>query len=273
MDRGAKAKAIVAAYRNQGAIVKRVILGAIIVILGGYLGICALLYAFQRSLIYYPQPRTYKSPESMATLERPDATLSLSVRPHPGQKALIYFGGNAEDVSRNLPAFSAAVPEHSLYLLHYRGYGESSGEPSEAAIHGDALALWDKVHVEHAEITVVGRSLGSGVAIRLASERPVGRLVLVTPYNSLQELAVRQYPHFPVRWLLKDKFESWRYAARITVPTLLIAAEHDEIIPRASTEALFHHFLPGIATMKVIRNAGHNSISDSEEYLSLLKTP
>ncbi len=122
-------------------------------------------------------------------------------------------------------------------------------------------------------ITVVGRSLGSGVAIRLASERPVSRLVLVTPYNSVEELAVRQYPYFPVRWLLKDKFESWRYAVRITVPTLLIAAEHDEIIPRASTEALFHHFLPGIATMKVIRGTGHNSISDSEEYLSLLKGP
>ncbi len=100
---------------------RRVIIGAILVIVGVYLGICVLMYTSQRSLIYYPQPRAYKSTASTATLQRPDATLSLSVRPHSGPKALIYFGGNAEDVSHNLPAFSAAFPEHSLYLLHYRG--------------------------------------------------------------------------------------------------------------------------------------------------------
>ena len=182
------------------------------------------------------------------------------------------LGGNAEDVSRSLQELAAAFPGHSIYLLHYRGYGESSGKPSEEAFHRDALALFDKVHAEHASITVVGRSLGSGVAERLASERPVDHLVLVTPYNSFQELGARQYRYFPVRWLLKDKFESWRYASRITAPTLLIAAEHDEVIPRSSTEALFHHFLPGTAKLEIIPGAGHNSISAAPEYLALLKT-
>ncbi len=127
------------------------------------------------------------------------------------------------------------------------------------------------MHAGRADITVVGRSLGSGVATRLASERPVSRLVLVTPYNSLQELAAGQFRFFPVRWLLKDKFESWRYAPRITAPTLILAAGNDEVIPRASTEALFHHFSPGIATLKVIKGVGHNSISSSPEYLPLLR--
>jgi uncharacterized protein len=251
---------------------RRVMIGIILVILGGYLSCCAILYFFQRSLIFFPQPRAYGSPATRATLERPGVSLSLSVRPRQGPNALIYFGGNAEDVSRSLPELAKAFPEHSIYLLHYRGYGESSGEPSEKAIHGDALALFDKVHAEHANITIVGRSLGSGVATRLASERPVAHLVLVTPFNSLQELAASHYPYFPVRWLLKDKFESWRYAARVTAPTLLVAAEHDEVIPRSSTEALFHHFLPGIAKMKIIPGTGHNSISDSSEYLPLLRT-
>ena len=155
-------------------------------------------------------------------------------------------------------------------MLHYRGFGGSSGKPSEEALHEDGLALFDKVHAEHADVTVVGRSLGSGVAARLASERPISRLVLVTPYNSLQELAARQYRYFPVSWLLKDKFESWRYAPRITAPTLIVAAEHDEMIPRASTEALYRRFLPGIATMKSLHGVGHNSISGSPEYLPLL---
>lgn len=246
-------------------------IGTIVVILGGYLGVCALLYAYQRSLLYFPQPRTYGTAETTATLRLPDVSLSLSVRPHQGPKALIYFGGNAEDVSRSLPAFSAAFPEHSIYLLHYRGYGESSGSPSEEGIHADALALFDEVHAEHAEVTIVGRSLGSGFATRLASERPVSRLVLVTPYHSMEEIAAGHYPYIPVRWLFKDKFESWRYAARITAPTLLVAAEHDEVIPRASTESLFHHFLPGIARMVVLRGTGHNSISNSPEYMPLLR--
>jgi hypothetical protein len=250
---------------------RRVMIGITVVILGAYLSICALLFAFQRSLIYFPQPRTYGSPATTATFAQPGATLSLSVRPHQGPNALIYFGGNAEDVSRSLPELSEAFPEHSIYMLHYRGYGESSGEPSEKALHSDALALFDKVYAEHANVTIVGRSLGSGVAVRLASERPVSRLVLVTPYNSLQELAARQYPYFPVKWILKDKFESWRYAARITAPTLLVAAELDEIIPRSSTEALFHHFSPGTARLVILRGTGHNSISGSREYMDLLK--
>jgi len=249
---------------------QRVMIGTLVVVLVGYLGLCALLYGFQRSLIYFPQPRTYRGQLTTATLARPGVPVSLSVRPHQGPKALIYFGGNAEDVSHNLPGFSAAFPEHSIYLLHYRGFGESSGKPSEEAIHEDALALFDQVHTEHADVTVVGRSLGSGVATRLASERPVSRLVLVTPYNSLQEIAAGQFRYFPVRWLLKDKFESWRYAPRITAPTLILAAENDEVIPRSSTEALFHHFAPGIAMMKTLAGVGHNSISGSPDYMPLL---
>lgn len=85
---------------------------------------------------------------------------------------------------------------------------------------------------------MVGRSLGSGIAVQLANERPVARLILVTPYHSIQELAAQQFPYFPVRWLLRDKFESWKYAEKISTPTLLVMAERDEVIPAASTRAV-----------------------------------
>lgn len=235
-----------------------------------YLALCAALFVFQRSLIYFPQPRTFGGAETLMTLAVADAQVLVSVRPHAGPKALIYFGGNAEDVSLNLAEFSQAFPEHALYLMHYRGFGGSSGSPSEEAIQRDAMTLFDRVYVEHPQIAVIGRSLGSGVAVRLASQRPAVRLVLITPYNSVKDLAVRQYPIFPVKWLLKDTFESWKYAVHITVPTLLVTAEHDEIIPRASTEALYEHFAAGVATLKVIPGAGHNSLSNSPDYLKLL---
>jgi len=236
-----------------------------------YLGACAVLYAFQRSLIYYPQPRSMGIAATILKLPVADADVLVSVRPHDGPDALLYFGGNAEDVSRNLPVFSQAFPDHAIYLLHYRGYGGSSGEPSEEAIQRDALTLFDKVHADHPRIAVVGRSLGSGVAVRLASQRPASRLILITPYNSFEEIAAGQFPHMPVKWLLRDKFESWRYAPRITVPTRLIAAENDEVIPRASTERLYTHFAKGVATLQVIPEVGHNTISGSSQYLEAIR--
>jgi pimeloyl-ACP methyl ester carboxylesterase len=235
-----------------------------------YLVLCAALFMFQRALIYYPQPRAFGTAETLLRLPLDDAQVLVSTRPHDGSKALIYFGGNAEDVSRSLPLFAQTFSDHALYLMHYRGYGGSSGSPSEEAIARDAMTLFDKVYAEHPHIAVVGRSLGSGVAVRLASYRPAAKLLLITPYNSLQELAARQFRWFPVRWLLKDKYESWRYAEHITVPTRLIVAEHDEVIPGSSTQRLYSHFAKGVATLQVIPGTGHNSISDSPDYLKAL---
>jgi pimeloyl-ACP methyl ester carboxylesterase len=232
-----------------------------------YAAVCLVLFAMQRSMIYYPQRGAAESPDSTLTIPVQGATLHVSVRGHAGPKALLYFGGNAEDVSLSLPAFSSAFPDRALFLLHYRGYGGSSGKPSEEAIQSDALALFDRVHLEYSDIAVVGRSLGSGVAIRLAGNRPVSSLVLVTPYDSIQELAARQFPYFPIRWLLTDKFESWRYAPAIRVPTLLLAAANDEVIPRSSTEKLYGAFSHGVASLKFIPEAGHNTISNSAVYL------
>jgi pimeloyl-ACP methyl ester carboxylesterase len=243
---------------------------SIVIIAALYLALCAALFVFQRALIYFPQPSAVDTPASLLTLTVEDAQVQVSIRPHDGPNALIYLGGNAEDVSGNLAAFSQAFPEHALYLMHYRGFGGSTGSPSEEAIARDALTLFDTVYNHHPNIAVVGRSLGSGVAVRLASQRPASRLILITPYNSLEGLAKQQFPWFPVRWLLQDRYESWRYAAHITVPTLLIAAGHDEVIPRSSTQQLFTQFAPGVATLKVIPDAGHNTLSDSPEYLKLL---
>jgi pimeloyl-ACP methyl ester carboxylesterase len=245
------------------------ILVAFVVI--GYLALCVALFVFQRSLIYYPQPRALVGNANMITMPVDEGQVLMTTRAHPGPNAVVYFGGNAEDVSSSLPGLAAAFPEHALFLLHYRGYGGSSGKPTETALVADALALFDKVHAEHPNTVVVGRSLGSGVAVHVASLRPVARLVLVTPYDSLQELAARQFPWFPVRWLLQDKFESWRYAPQVSAPTLVIAAEHDETIPRDSTEALYARFRSGVASFQVVAGTAHNTLLESAQYLALLK--
>ena len=237
-----------------------------------YVGLCSILFALQRSLIYFPPRETAGEQSELENLVVDGETLAVSVRPRPGPRALLYFGGNAEDVAWSLPHLAEAFPERALFLLHYRGYPPSGGKPSEEAFHADALALFDRVHAEHPEIVVVGRSIGSGVAVRLASRRPVARLVLVTPLYSLLRVAQRQFPIFPLRWMLRDRYESWRWAPEVSAPTLLLVAEHDEIVPRAHAEALHRAFRPGVATMKVLSGVDHNSISNSPEYLSLLSS-
>lgn len=237
-----------------------------------YVGLCSFLWTVQRSLIYFPPPRPGAAPANLETFAVPGAELAVSVRHVPGPKALLYFGGNAEDVAWSRPDLAAAFPDRSLHLLHYRGYGPSGGEPSEEAFHADALALFDRVHATHPDVAVVGRSLGSAVAVRLASQRPVSRLILVTPFDSIARIAQRQFPLFPVRWLLVDRYESWRWAPDVTAPTLLVVAEHDEIVPRANAETLLRSFRPGIATLRLVAGADHNSISSSPEFLPLLSS-
>ena len=200
-----------------------------------------------------------------------DADLVVSIRRHDGPKALIYFGGNAEDVSLRLPLFSKAFPEYAIYLLHYRGYGGSSGTPSDAALENDAQVLFDKVYTEHTSTVIVGSSLGTGVAIRLASQRPASRLILIMPYDSIQDVAAHWFPYIPISWILLDKFESWRYAPRIQVPTLIVEAEHDEVVPSMSTQQLYARFAKGVATLKVIPGAYHETISASPQLISTLR--
>lgn len=244
------------------------------IVFGGvllYLALCAALLVFQRALIYHPQPNEGDTPASLMAFTVDGVRLQASVRPHDGPDAVLYLGGNAEDVSLNLADFSATFADQALYLLHYRGFGGSGGSPTQAALQADALALYDLVAASHPHVTVIGRSLGSAVAVYLASQRPVARLVLVTPFNSLAELASQRFALFPVQWMLKDRFDSWRYAPQVSAPTRLVAAADDSLVPRASTERLYAHFAPGVATLQFIPACDHNSISDSPAYLPALK--
>jgi len=232
----------------------------------GYVGICVMMYLSQRSLIYYPQPRAVKAAESTLMLPVEGAEVVVTVRSLTGPKAIVYFGGNAEDVSQNLTSFSRAFPDHALYLMHYRGYGGSTGEPAEKDNVADGLVLFEKVRALHSDVAIFGRSLGSGVAVQVASQVEASRLVLITPFESMVELGARLYPLLPVRWLALDRYESDKFAPGIRVPTTIVMAEHDEIIPRASTEKLLTRFDAGIARMKVIEGVGHNNLEWNKSY-------
>lgn len=237
---------------------------------GVYIGLCLVFLVFQRSFIYMPRPETANH-RAAFTLDVPGARLRISSRPHEGPKALIYFGGNAEDVAYTLPELAELFPDTAIYLMHYRGYCGSSGRPAEQPLRSDARALFEMVHSRHADVTVVGRSLGSSLAIQLAAEEPVSRLVLIAPFESILRIAQRTAAFLPMSLLLRDRYESWRYAARVTCPTLVIAASHDELVPMEDTQRLLGAFPPGVATLRVIDGADHNTVSETPEFWEALR--
>ncbi len=233
-----------------------------------YLAICGLLYLSQRSYNYYPVKRSAGTPT--ITLDGGEARVLVSTNHVESDRAVLYFGGNAEDVSQAVGLLSQAFPDAAIYAMHYRGYGGSTGTPSEPALVSDAMALFDQVARQHPRVSIVGRSLGSGIAVQVAAAKPVERLVLVTPYNSMLELAGERFKWLPTRFLLQDKYESWRYVSRLHVPTTIITARHDRVIPAASSQRLADAFPSGVVKMVQIADADHNSVSRSPQYLAAL---
>jgi dipeptidyl aminopeptidase/acylaminoacyl peptidase len=218
-----------------------------------WVGFTAAIAASQRKLIFNPvRIREVEHPRSAAhrtrpvVLRSPDGTrLSgwlLSPReqgPHP---AVLYFGGRSEEVSWVARDAGRMFPGMTVMAVNYRGYGDSFGTPGEAQMIADARMLFDwlaeRRHVDPARIAVVGRSLGSGVAIQVAAQRPVAALILITPYDSLLAIAQRRFRTLPIAWVMRHRFESIKHAASLTAPTLVLRAAVDDVIPPSHTDQL-----------------------------------
>lgn len=236
-----------------------------------YTGFCVFIYATQRNAIYYPTPEVRVPGAADIRLESDGETLKIwRLADADGPNAIIYFGGNAEDVSGNIADFRAMFPGHNVYLVNYRGYGGSTGSPSEAGLYKDAVAVFDEIRSRYESISVIGRSLGSGVATYLAATRDIDRLALITPFDSIENVARRALPVLPVSLLLKDKFDSVGRAAEIAAPVLVVAAEYDEVIPRRHSSALAKAFPDSQVTLEVIPDTGHNTIGMSPRYAKVL---
>jgi dienelactone hydrolase len=180
---------------------------------------------------------------------------------HPG---VLYFGGRSEEVSWVARDTGRMFPGMTVLAMNYRGYGGSSGIPGEQAIMNDAAMLWEWLAAHHRvdaqRMAVVGRSLGSGVAVQVAAQRPVASLVLVTPYDSLVSLARRRFFRtVPVQWLLRHRFESVKFASRLQTRILVLRAEEDVVIPAAHTDT-FVASLPSMPLDQTIAGSDHCTI-------------
>ncbi len=236
-----------------------------------YLGCVLFMYLKQDSIVFYPTLARHEGHglESVAdySLDRQAAGLrGWLVNPHLLQeKLLIYYGGNAEDVFFNIDDFRD-IKAASLFVP-YRGYGPSSGKPGEKELFADALAVIDDLVARYspAEIYLIGRSLGSGVACYAAAHREVQGLVLITPYDSLENIARANYPWLPVSLLLKHRFRSVRYLTEIHCPILIIYAGQDRVVPPERTRNLIDH-IRGEKEVVFLDRADHGTIDMFAEY-------
>ena len=187
----------------------------------GYAVVSLLVFLSQRSFIYFPKPAADSS--GRLELQVHGQRVLVAHRPHPGPRALIYFGGNAEDVSLSRSALFAHVAER------------------------------------HSAVTVAGRSLGTGPAVHLAATQPVKRLVLLVPFDSLLAVARGTMPWLPVDLLLLDRWDAAAEAPLVRAPTTIVAAAVDRVVPTRHAVALHRAFQPGVAELVLVPDLDHNS--------------
>lgn len=236
-----------------------------------YAAVTLGLYLGQRELLYFPTPEVQIKGFTALSIDSGQQTLKVWAAQRGGfADAIIYFGGNAESLIYTATLLNSLFPDKNLYLPNYRGYGGSSGHPSETALEQDALAVYDWVAQRNGHVAVIGRSLGSGVAAYLAAQRQVQRLALVTPYDSMASVTAESLPIFPVTWLLKDKYDSLARAKSIHAPTLLIIAQNDKVITAKHSDRLLAALKHVGAQQVVVNNANHNNIAQTREYAMAL---
>ena len=240
-----------------------------------YLGLCVYVYLSQDALVLpgasLGLPAVGRAGVAEALHVLPDGTRLRGGVAGPHQAALgsqvhpsvLYFGGNAEDATAILSRLAGAAGRKAV-AYNYRGYAGSEGQPALAHFEADALHVFDAVAGDGAPVAVFGRSIGTGAAVKVAAERSVERLVLVSPYDSIAAVGNEVFPWLPLNLLLRDNIRPVETAARVQAPTLVILAGADTEIPPARSEALIAALGSG-AEVVVVPGAGHNNLLDRPE--------
>ena len=236
----------------------------------GWGGIVALAYVAQRALMYFPEK--VRTPPAVAGL--PEAE-ELSLQTADGEKVIawhvpprgekpvvLYFHGNGGALALRADRFRALIADGTgLLALSYRGYGGSSGSPSEAGLVRDAEAVYAFAAARYgtARLALWGESLGTGVAVALAATHPVAAIMLDAPFTSAAAVGAAHYPFLPVRWLIKDPFYSDRRILDVRAPALVLHGARDAVVPIAFGEKLFA-LIPGPKQFIRFPDAGHNDL-------------
>ena len=255
----------------------------LLLLLAGYLGVTGLVWLSQESLMFHPRPvaGTVQAPpgwklEEVEVTARDGTRLAgvLALPPVERAPLVVYFGGNAEEVTEYASAIASDYGERAVLLVNYRGYGKSGGKPGEAALVADALELYDWAvkhkGIDPARVAVHGRSLGSGVAVQLAAARPVRCVILTSPFSSALDVAREIYFWLPVGLLMRHPFDSTRVAPQVKAPLLVVVGEDDDIIPPHHSAKLAAAW-GGKVERAAFQGFGHNDLQLNPAYAKAMR--
>jgi uncharacterized protein len=243
----------------------------LIIVLIGYGGLLLLVYLGQRALQYFPE-RARTPPAAAGLPEAEEVVLDSSggervivwhIPPRGEKPVVLYFHGNGGSLRGRVDRFRALAADGTgLIALSYRGYGGSSGRPTEKGLIDDALAAYAFAAARYpaSRLALWGESLGTGVAVALAAQKPVGRIVLESPFTSIADIAAQIYWFFPVRLLIKDSFRSDLLIGTVTAPFLILHGDKDSIVPITLGDQLYKLIT---APKRFVRfpGAGHNELA------------
>ncbi|MGB7041066.1 MAG: alpha/beta hydrolase [Xanthobacteraceae bacterium] len=215
-----------------------------------YVALAATVYFAQRSLMYFPDT-AHVTPADAGLPEANEVPLTAAdgtqihvwhVAPRDNKPVIIYFHGNGGSLPGRVDRFRRLIKDGiGLVGVEYRGYGGSGGTPTEQGLIADAQAAYAFAAARYpvSQIVVWGESLGSGVAVALAAEKPVVRVILEAPFTSTEAVGARHYWYLPVRLLMKDQFRSDERIGKVTAPLMIMHGVLDRTVPYAMGEQIF----------------------------------
>lgn len=246
---------------------KRLLIFASVALGAVYIALCGFLYFTQDTLIF-PNVRDARQ-ETLASIgaeirieTRDGETLYGRYEPAAtGKPTVLFFHGNGSQVTWESPRAAEFISQgYGVLLIEYRGYPGSTGAPSEEGLLLDGLTAYDwLVKNEAGDIVLNAHSLGTGVALYVASQRPVKAVALEAPYLSLDSVARDHYPIFPVSFLMRHKFPAHQWIEELSAPLLIIHGERDSVIPIAQGKKLYQRALEPKG-LEIIAHAGHSNL-------------
>lgn len=242
----------------------------LVVVLAAITVATALLWMFQRRLIYFPDPQTPAVETALPEAEQVNIETSDGLTlagwylraPNRSKGTVLVFNGNAGNRSHRVPlARALSAHGYGVLLFDYRGYGGNPGSPSEAGLHRDASAareyLETRADVDPRRIVYFGESLGAAVAVGLAVDRPPAALVLRSPFTSLADMGRAHYPLLPSSLLLRDRYDSLSLVPSIEVPIAVVLGGSDKIVPPVQSRRIFEAARQP-KHLVVVEGVGHN---------------
>jgi hypothetical protein len=238
-----------------------------------YLGGLAVLYFRQRDMLFPIPPVGRAAPaaaglpeaeEHVLTTDDGEKVIVWHVPAKPGRPVILFFHGNGDFLAGRVGRFRNLISDGTgLVALSFRGYAGSTGSPSEEGLLKDAAAAYafTAARYDASRIVAWGFSLGSGVAVAIASEHRIGKLILEAPYTSTVDVAASLFRFVPVRWLMRDQFHSDERIARVTVPLLVMHGDADPAINIRFGERLFSHAHEPKQFVR-FRGGGHENLDD-----------